>query len=325
MATLKPVYLIHGEDEAKLDTWRTRIRERAAREGASLELMDAARDSGEEVAMALSSMTLSMGTRYVVVDALERWKDKDVTAVTDVLASPPPDTVVVLIGTVRRESGRKPWGPPAKLVKAVEKAGGEVNKEDRPKASQLPKWITERGGQLGLKVDREAAQALIERIGTRQRRLVRTLEKIAVYAPDGGRVTVDVVEAVTATDVEAEAYELADAVVDGDRARALALAEDLQDRGIEIMHILFALLRRASETRQAWAVIEAGGTSADVAEALGISKNVAWKAKPIAARARDADGERLERIVASLAELDWTIRGGGNVDTRTALTFALAS
>jgi DNA polymerase-3 subunit delta len=324
VAELKPAYLIHGDDEAKLDSWRARVRKRAADEGASFELMDTARDTGDAVAMALSSMTLSMGTRYVVVDGLERWKDKDVSAVAPVLASPPPATVVALIGTKRWQPGRRAWSPPAKLVNAVRKAGGDVIEEAAPKARELPGWIAKRAQELGLTVDREAARALIERIGS-ERRLVRELEKIAIYAPDGGRVTADVVHTLTASDVEAEAYELADAVVDGDQARALALAEDLQDRNTDVMHILYALLRRAAEMRRAWAVIEAGGRSADVAAALGIPEKQAWKAKKIAARARDADGERLEQVVGRLAELDWAIRGGGKVDTQTALTLAFAA
>jgi DNA polymerase-3 subunit delta len=264
-----------------------------------------------------------MGTRYVVVDGVERWKDKDVTPVVQALASPPPDAVVVLLGTVRREQGRKPWAPPAKLVKAIEKAGGEVTEHAAPKVSQLPGWIAERGKQVGLAVDRDAAQALVERIGNDQRRLMRELEKIACYAPDGGRVTADVVEELTASDIDAQAYELADAVIAGDRARALRLAEDLQDRDTDIMHILYALLRRANELRRAWAVIEGGGTTDDVAAALGLRQP--WMAKRIVPRAREVDGERLEEIIASLAELDWAIRGGGKVDTQTALTLALAS
>ena len=321
MAELKPAYLIHGEDEVKLDAWRARIRDRAGREQATIELMDAARDSGEAVAMALSSMTLSMGTRYVVVDGLERWKDKDVAPVVEALASPPPETVVVLLGTSRKDQ-RKGWAPPAKLVKAVEKAGGEIVEHAAPKAAQLPRWIAERGQQLDLAVDKEAAQALVERIGNDQRRLMRELEKIACYAPDGGRVTADVVDELTASDIEAQAYELADAVVMGDRGRALALAEDLQGRGTDIMHILYAILRRAHDIRRAWAVLETGGSSQAIQAAVG---GPPWMAKRLASQARNADGERLERIVGALADLDFNIRGGGKVDTETALTLTLAA
>ena len=321
MADLKPVYLIHGDDEVKLDDWRIRVRKRAAQEDASLELMHGERDGGDAVAMALASLTLSMGRRYVVVDGIERWKDKDVVAVVEALAAPPPETIVVLIGTVRKEPGRKAWSAPAKLVKAVQKAGGDVNECPAIRASQLPGWIADRASALDLKVDRDGAQALVERIGSDQRRLMRELEKIAIYAPEGGRVDRDVVEALTVSDVEAKAYELADAVVAGDDALALRLAEDLRDRGADIMHILYAMLGRVHDMRRAWAIIESGGSAKDV-EAVDRRP---WMAKRLASQARKVDGERLERVAAGLADLDFAIRGGGNVDTDTALTLTLAA
>ena len=126
---------------------------------------------------------------------------------------------------------------------------------------------------------------------------MRELEKIACYAPDGGRVDVDVVEELTVSDVEAKAYELADAVIDGDRGAALTLAEDLQDHGTDIMHILYAMLRRTHEMRRAWAVLETGGHEPDdIAAALGAPP---WMAKRLCPQAREADGERLERIAAA--------------------------
>ncbi len=319
MADLKPAYLIHGDDDVKLDAWRARVRERAAREEASLELMSAEQDSGEAVATALSSLTLSMGRRYIVVDAVERWKDKDVASLVAALASPPPETVVVLIGT--REPPKK-WSPPAKLLKAVQKAGGEVTECAAPRAGSLPRWIAERGKEVGLAVDAEAARALVERVGADQRRLMRELEKIACYAPEGGRVNSEVVEQLTASDVEAQAYELADAVIEGDRALAFALAEDLRNRGEDIMRILYAMLSRTHEMRLAWAVVEAGGSAQDFAARY---RGPDWKAKKILSQARKLDGERLEQIAAGLADLDYAIRGGGNRDIDTALTLTLAA
>ncbi len=321
MAALKPVYLLHGDDEVKLDAARARVRGRAAQEGASLELMDGERDAGEAVALALSAMTLALGQRYVLVDRIERWKEKDVVAVAAALTTPPPETVVFLFGTGRKEPGRKPWSPPAKLTKAVDQAGGERTELASPKPAALPGWITQQGKDLGLAVDRDAAQALVERIGTRQRRLRRTLEKIASYGPDRGRVDLDVVEALTVSDVEAQGYQLADAVVDGDRALALRLAENLRDHDQDIMHILYAMVRRTRDIRRAWALLEEGRSSQDIASLLRVPPFVA---KRMAAQARGLDAERLERITAGLADLDYAIRGGGKVDTGTALTLTLA-
>jgi DNA polymerase III subunit delta len=323
VADLKPAYLIEGDDDAKIDDWRTRIRARAEREAATatFEALTEDRTPGDEVAAAIGALTLAVGRRYVLAEGVENWKEKDVAPVVAALKALPPDTVVVLIATgkVTRKGG------PAslKLAKAVAACGGEVKTYASPTLGRLPAWVIDRGKERDLAIDRDAAQALVERIGQDQRRLVRELEKIAIYAPDGGRVDVELVEELTVPDVEAKAYELADALIDGDRGRALALAEDLQVRGTDIMHILYALLRRTNEMRRAWAVIETGGTSDDVAAALGLRQ--AWMVKKLVPRAREVDGERLERIAAGLADLDYAIRGGGKVDTGTALTLTLAA
>ena len=89
------------------------------------------------------------------------------------------------------------------------------------------------------------------------------------------------------------------------------------------MYILYAMLRRANEVRRAWAVIETGGTTDDVAAALGIASR-GWprESSPRPAE-RTASGS--SAIAAGLADLDFAIRGGGKVDTNTALTLTLAA
>jgi DNA polymerase III delta subunit len=196
-----------------------------------------------------------------------------------------------------------------------------------PKASEYARWTADQASKVGLTMPLDAAQALVDRVGEddkrhlHERRLMRELEKIAVYAPAEGRVGVDTVEELTAADAEARTYELADALVDGDHARAIALAEDLRDRGADIMYVLFALLRKVRETRQAWAVLEEGGSAQEVAARLGVPP---WKAKMIVPQAQRADGARLERIAAALADLDYAVRGGANVDAGTELTLMVA-
>ena len=107
-------------------------------------------------------------------------------------------------------------------------------------------------------MDRDAAQALVERIGTRQRRLQRTLEKIASTGPKEVASTSTLVEELTVSDVESQGYELADAVIDGDRGARVEARREPPDHDQDIMYILYAMLRRADEMRRAWAVIEDG-------------------------------------------------------------------
>ena len=45
------------------------------------------RAPGDEVAAAIGALTLAVGRRYVLVEGVERWKDKDVVPVVAALAA----------------------------------------------------------------------------------------------------------------------------------------------------------------------------------------------------------------------------------------------
>lgn len=329
MADPKPAYLLQGDDEVKIDGWRSRVRQRAADDPEATIEVFPDKTPAEEVAAALSSMTLAMGRRWMLVEGVERWKDKEVQSVAEALNGLPADTIVVLIatGAIKRDKGKEKPPAPAALVKAVEKCGGEITTYKAPTASQYAKWTVEQASKVGLSMSLEAGQALADRVGQddsrrlHERRLMRELEKIAIYAPKDARVDVETVEELTASDAEARTYELADALVDGNLALAVSLAEDLRDRGADIMYVLFALLRKVGDTRTAWAVLEEGGSRKHVAAALSMPE---WKARPIVAQAQRADGTRLERLASALADLDYAVRGGANVDAGTELTLMVA-
>ena len=113
MADPKNVFLVQGDDEVKIDGWRKRVHDRAAGEPDSTLELFPDQTPAEEVAAAMSAMTLAIGRRWMLVEGVERWKEKDVKVVTDALTGLPPDTMLVLIasGSVRREKGKE--RPPA--------------------------------------------------------------------------------------------------------------------------------------------------------------------------------------------------------------------
>jgi DNA polymerase-3 subunit delta len=99
VADLKPAYLISGDDDARIDAWRSRLRKRAEEEGGagSLETFDASTSDPDEVAASLNALTFAMGTRYVLADGVESWKAGDVEPLEAALAAIAPGTVLVLI------------------------------------------------------------------------------------------------------------------------------------------------------------------------------------------------------------------------------------
>jgi DNA polymerase-3 subunit delta len=157
-------------------------------------------------------------------------------------------------------------------------------------------------------------------VGQNQQRLLRELEKLASYC-NGVAADAEAVETLTRSASEARGYELADAVIEGDKERALRIAEDLRARGEDIMHVLFALLRQLRNSHRAWAMAASGKSVKEVQSALRVPPFVA---KRIVAQARRADGDRLERALDVVADLDYAVRGAGRLDADSALTLAVS-
>lgn len=314
MADLKPIYLVHGDDDAKIDEWRVRLRRRAEAElgPGGLELFDAASDAPGAVAASLATLTLATGTRYLLADRVGTWKAGALDPLLSALGSMPPDSVLVLI--VR--------GKPLKgLVKAVEAAGGEVREHAAPKPWEMSRWVISRAQEHGLSLDAEASKTLLGIVGSGQQRLAREIEKLAIALHPETAAGSEDVERIAAGETQPKIYDLADAVVSGDREAALALADDLADQGERPSRLIYPITGRLREVRRAAELLDAGLSEKELARAL---KAPPWRAKKVLALARRADRESLARSLCRFADLELALRGGEALDEATAVTLALA-
>ncbi len=314
MADLSPAYLVCGDDDAKIDAWRARVRKRAdgERGPGGLETFDARQSDPAEIAGALSVLSFEPGTRYLLVDDAGAWKAARLAPLEAALEELPPETVLVLI--VRGKALKQ-------LCKAVETAGGEVREYAAPKPWKLPEWCAERARELGVQLDREAAKELVERVGSSQQRLSRELEKIAIAVHPSATVGPNDVEQLAAADNAPQAYDLADALVAGDLRETLALAEELEAHGERPGRLVFPVVRRLREVHRAAALLEAGLPEQKVGESL---KAPPWLAKKTVARAKKADTASLARALCVFAELEVTMRGGGELQLDEDAAFSLA-
>jgi DNA polymerase-3 subunit delta len=316
VADLKPAYLVCGDDDAKIDAWRARVRRRAEDERGpgGLELFDARQSDPAEVAGSLAMLSFDTAPRYLLVDDVGAWKPNQLDPLEEALKELPPDTVLVLIARGKA---------PKSLSKAVDRAGGETREYTAPKPWELPKWCVAHARELGLQLDPEAAKELVARVGSSQQRLSRELEKIALAIHPSAKVTPADVERLAAADTAPGAYDLADALVSGDLKATLALAEQLDEHGERPGRLIFPVVRRLREVHQAAALLASGMPDAKVGEAL---KGPPWAAKKVIAKAKKADVATLERAICVFADLEVELRGGGEVrvDEDAAFSVALA-
>lgn len=314
---MQPLYLIAGSDGAKIDATRVRLRARAEREGgeAALEVFEPGEGRGmpdhEALLAAIPAMSLMESRRYLLADGVERWREKQLEPVVAALGELPPDLTLVLICRDK---------PPAKLVKAVKAAEGEVHEFEAPKAREMPRVLVGEAQRLGFRLDPGAARMLVERMGTGSVRLRTELERLALWAGEGGEVTAADLEEMIADTSEAAVWSLSDALIEGNAAAALRIGEQLVAQGENVTGLIYGLASRLRGACTAAAQLEEGIPPAQVASSL---KMHPYAAKQLVRRLQGTDLANLRSATETLADLELWLRGRADYGDDLAFTLAL--
>jgi DNA polymerase-3 subunit delta len=315
---MRPLYLISGTDGAKIEATRSRLRARAEREGGdgALEVFEPSEGRGapdhEALLATIPAMSLMGTRRYLLADGVEKWRDKQQAAVAEAIATAlPPDLTLVLIARAK---------PPAKLLKAVKAAKGEIHNFEAPKARDMPRVLVGDAQRLGFKLDPAAARLLVERMGPEPLRLHNELERLALWAGDSGQVTAADLEEMIADTSEAAVWTLSDAVVEGDARTALRIGEQLIEQGENVTGLIYGLASRIRAACAAAAMLEEGMAPPEVESQL---KMHPYAAKQLVARLRDADLTDLRLATETLAQLERWCRGDADYGDELAFTLAL--
>ncbi len=314
---MKPLYLIAGSDGAKIDATRARLRARAEREGgtAALEVFEPGEGRGmpdhEALLAAIPAMSLMDSRRYLLADGIERWRDKQLEPVLAALGELPPDLTLVLICRDK---------PAAKLLKAVKAAAGEVHEFEAPKARDMPRVLVAEAQRMGLRLEPAAARMLVDRMGANPVRLGNELERLALWAGEGGSVGADDLEEMVTDTSEAVVWSLSDALIEGDAAAALRIGERLIGQGENVTGLIYGLASRLRSACVAAAQLEEGIPAQQVASSL---KMHPYAAKQLVRRLQDTDLASLRTATEALADLELWCRGGADYGDELALTLAL--
>lgn len=334
-ATFKPAYLIHGDDHGRIAERRARLRALAERESGAqgFELFEGEAATPDNVAAALSAMTLAIGRRFLIVDGVERWRERDLDKLERALTEIQPQTSVCFFA---REEGR--FKAPKRLHEAVARAGGDIAAERLLKGWELPAWAVREARGLGLELDLDAARVLVARVGERQQRLLRELERLelelrpaveagsapapAAAAHGSAPIPVDAeqVQELTASSAEHRAWSLADALLGGDAAAALRTYLDVRAQGERLPGLIYWISARLRQAHQVASALDGGEPESSVRRGLKMPSRAATT---LIAQARRIGVVRLREAVALVADLELASRkgpaGGRSEDTSALL------
>jgi DNA polymerase-3 subunit delta len=313
---LKPAYLIHGDDHGAVGERRVRLQALARRDDGAVGVERLGTAKPADLARALAASPLGAAQRVIVVEGVERWREAEVKEhLLAALAEIPAKTTVALFACERGTTKA-----PAALHKAVRAAGGQVVREATLKPAQLPAWVSAQARSLGLSLDRDAASALVERVGERKQRLLRELEKLALAVDEPRRVGAEEVAELASSSAQEQAFGLADALVGGRVREATLLYSRLHAQGERTAGLVYMLAARLRQALDVALRLERGESAGAVRRGLRMPSHAAER---LITDACEVGPARLRSALAGLADLELHTRGGPIVSAQRPHAAAL--
>jgi DNA polymerase-3 subunit delta len=156
--------------------------------------------------------------------------------IVDLVAQAGPELLFIVTGP-KLDSGTAK----AKWVKTIENKG--VNLQVWPIGLRdLPGWIANRMRQVGLQPERDAVAMIADRVEGNLLAASQEIEKLRLLLGEG-KVTVADVTGAVARSSRYDVYQLADAAMSGDAARAIRILGGLREEGVEPVIVMWSLTR----------------------------------------------------------------------------------
>ena len=316
-AALASLYLIAGTDQAKIDATRARLRARAEGDGGAgaLEVFEASEGRGspdhEALLAAIPAMSLTETRRYLLADGVDRWRDRQLERGCrgDRRPAPGPD-----------RGADRPRQSAGEAGEGGQGGAGEIHEFEAPKPREMPRILVGDAKRLGFALEPAAARILVDRMGANPVRLGNELERLALWAGEGGAVTAADLEAMVSDTSEAAVWALSDAMLERNPAKAASLAERLISQGENVTGLIYGLASRLRKACAAAAQLEQGVPAKQVESGLGMHP---YAAKQLVARLGKTNLEQLHEATATLADLEVWCRGGADYGDELALTLAV--
>ncbi len=234
---LAPVYLIFGEEPLQVRESLDAVRG-AAREFGFAERVVFEVDAGFDWnALSAETATLSLfATQRLLEVRMPGGKPgKAGERFLDAYCRQPPPGILLLIsaGKLDAKARNASWG------QAIDKIGVIVQAHPI-EVGRLPEWIRQRAAAMGMRIGREAAMFLAQRVEGNLLACYQELEKLQLLYGKGA-VDLDLVMAAVFDSSRYNVYTLVDSALAGDRARTATIIQGLRMEGIAPPLILWAL------------------------------------------------------------------------------------
>jgi DNA polymerase-3 subunit delta len=239
--TIRPAYLIVGEEPLLRDDALAQLRKALLAPGTedfNFDRLDGETIGPAALLDAVRTLPVMAERRLVVLREPEAGRG-NAKPLTDAIAETVPalgeSTDAVLVVVAAKVDRRSRW------TKVFRAPAADVRCDPPRRGRELIAFVREEGDRQGVALDRGASELLAERVGPQLLLLRSEIEKAALLAGPGERITRDHVAAGTCDVAEEPIWDLTDAIGDGRAADALVLLGKILAAGAVPPQVLGAL------------------------------------------------------------------------------------
>lgn len=309
--SFKPIYVLHGTETFIIGEWLDLLTEHALEPGTkdfALSKYDLYETPLEQVIEDAETMPF-LASRKLVIAANAQFltgskdtsKAEHRTELLQAYAEKPSDTTILVLTVAADKLDER-----KKIVKSLKQADAVVPFAPLSPA-ELHSWIVKKASGWGVRIDDDAVQALLERVGGNCAALAAEIEKMSLYAGKGNAITRSVVEELAVRTTEQNVFLLVEEIAKLRPERAMTILHDLLKEKEEPIKLLILIARQFRMMLGAKELARKGFSQAQIASQLGAHP---FAVKIASEQAKRYKTETLERIIAELADLDYGMKTG---------------
>jgi DNA polymerase-3 subunit delta len=297
---IEPLYLLFGAESYLRDLAARAISEAVLTDTPLREFNESTfslSNTDVQQALAAAEQLPMMAERRVVrVTDFSRLREADEDALARYLARPARSSVVIFIAD---EVDKR-----RKLVKMLLEAAASV--EFAPLAdAELAKWVRSRLKELKADVDERSLHQLIALVGSDVRTLSHEVEKLVTAALPGGRITMELIEALVGRSRVLSNFELTDHLIARNRRRALQTLQRLLDDGAEPVMLIGLIAGNYHRLALAKELMARGAAKEEVFRLVAMPFS---KREEFLATARRAEAGTLAQSIRRIAAADLALK-----------------
>lgn len=303
---IAPLYLLEGEERFLRDQALKRLIEAAVEPSVrdfNCETISVAQGDLEEALGMARQFPMISPRRVVIVTGFEAISDeKPLERLKDYLRAPAESTVLIFVSDAL-DNRRN-------ISTMLRKTCEVVSFEPLDERESAPAWIRDYVSRAGGFIEPAAAAYLIGMVGVDLLRLSTELDKLMAFVGEKGRIGRQEVDELVRNAREHSNFELTDAIVDGDRLRALKLLDRIYANASDApqslsLMILGAIASNYRKMLAARELMAQNAPNSEVAKAVGMPPFAVTRFNE---RVRKVSGARILRGIARIAETDLALK-----------------